>query len=75
MIRKRLKNCWTSVGNSQNNLTGNEGIPCVTAWCAAENTGSQRVLEKAGMRCVNTEKDGLAVGDRVYDKLIYEYRG
>ena len=56
-------------------LTGNEGIPCVTAWCAAENTGSQRVLEKAGMRCVNTEKDGLAVGDRVYDKLIYEYRG
>ncbi len=55
-------------------LTGNEGIPCVTAWCAAENTGSQRVLEKAGMRCVNTEKNGLAVGERVYDKLIYEYR-
>ena len=22
LIRKRLKNCWTSVGNSQNNLTG-----------------------------------------------------
>ena len=56
-------------------LTGNEGIPCVTAWCAAENTGSQRVLEKTGMRLVNTEKDGLAVGDRVYDRLIYEYRG
>ena len=56
-------------------LTGNEGIPCVTAWCAAENTGSRRVLEKAGMRFVNTEKNGLAVGDRVYDKLIYEYRG
>ena len=56
-------------------LTGNEGIPGVTAWCAAENTGSQRVLEKAGMRFVNTEKNGLAVGDRVYDKLIYEYRG
>ena len=56
-------------------LTENEGIPCVTAWCAAENTGSQRVLEKAGMRFVTTEKNGLAVGDRVYDKLIYEYRG
>ena len=56
-------------------LTENEGIPRVTAWCAAENTGSRRVLEKAGMKLVGTEKDGLAVGDRVYDKLIYEYRG
>ena len=54
-------------------LTENEGIPCVTAWCAAENGGSKRVLEKAGMRLVGTEKDGLAVGDRVYDKLFYEY--
>ena len=55
-------------------LTENEGIPCVTAWCAAENIGSRRVLEKAGMRLVHTEKDGLTVGDRVYDKLTYEYR-
>ena len=55
-------------------LTGNEGIPCVTAWCAAENIGSQRVLEKAGMQFVNTEKNSLVVGDRVYDKLTYEYR-
>ena len=55
-------------------LTGNEGIPCVTAWCAAENVGSQRVLEKADMKLVDTEKDSLVVDDRVYDKLIYEYR-
>ena len=55
-------------------LTENEGIPCVTAWCASENIGSRRVLEKAGMRLVRTEKDGLTVGDRVYDKLTYEYR-
>jgi len=54
-------------------LTENEGISCVTAWCAAENEGSKRVLEKSGMQLVNTEKDGLTVGDRVYDKLIYEY--
>ena len=54
-------------------LTENEGIPCVTAWCAAENIGSQRVLEKAGMQFVNTEKNGLVIGDRVYDKLTYEY--
>ena len=56
-------------------LTENEGISCVTAWCAAENIGSQRVLEKAGMQFVNTEKNGLVVGDRVYDKLTYAYRG
>ena len=55
-------------------LTENEGILCVTAWCAAENIGSQRVLEKAGMKLVRTEKDGLTVGDKVYDKLIYELR-
>lgn len=55
-------------------LTENEGIPCVTAWCAADNLGSQKVLEKAGMKLVRTEKDGLEVGDRVYDKLTYEYR-
>lgn len=55
-------------------LTENEGIRCVTAWCASENIGSKRVLEKAGMKPVRTEKDGLTVEDRVYDKLIYEYR-
>ena len=55
-------------------LTENEGIPCVTAWCAAENTASRNVLEKAGMRLVFTEKNGLTVGENVYDKMIYEYR-
>ena len=55
-------------------LTENEGILCVIAWCAAENVGSKRVLEKAGMKLVRTEKDGLTVGDKVYDKLIYELR-
>ncbi|MBQ9593868.1 MAG: GNAT family N-acetyltransferase, partial [Lachnospiraceae bacterium] len=54
-------------------LTENEGIPRVTAWCAAENIGSRRVLEKSGMHLVNIEKDGLAVGDRTYDKLNFEY--
>ena len=55
-------------------LTENEGISCVTAWCADENTGSWRVLEKAGMQRVRTDKEGLVVGDKTYDKLIYEYR-
>lgn len=55
-------------------LTENEGISCVTAWCAAENNGSRRVLEKAGMKLVRTEKDGITVGGRKYNKLIYEVK-
>ena len=54
-------------------LTENEGISCVTAWCAAENAGSRRVLEKAGMQLVRAEKESLAVGEKVYDRMIYEY--
>ena len=55
-------------------LTENEEISCVTAWCAAENIGSRRVLERAGMRLVRTGRDSLEVEGRVYDKLTYEYR-
>ncbi len=55
-------------------LTKNEKTPCVTAWCASENIGSRRVLERAGLKRVRTEKDGLSIDGRVYDKLIYEYR-
>ena len=55
-------------------LTENEGISCVTAWCAAENTGSRRVLEKSGMQLVRTEKDGITAGGKTYDKLVFEYR-
>ena len=55
-------------------LTENEGIPCVTAWCAAENTGSRRVMEKAGMQLARTEKNALTVGEKAYDKQVYEYR-
>ena len=54
-------------------LTENEGISCVTAWCAAENIGSHRALEKSGMKRVRTEEGGLTVGDCVYDKLFFEY--
>ena len=55
-------------------LTENEGISCVTAWCAGDNTASRKVLEKSGMHFVGVEKDGLKVGDQVYDKMLYEYR-
>lgn len=56
-------------------LTEHEKIPCVRAWCASENTGSKKVLEKAGMKQVSVEKDGLTVEGTTYDKLFYEYRG
>ena len=55
-------------------LTENEGISVVTAWCAAENAGSARVLEKSGMQLVRRENGGLTVGGRTYDKLFFEYR-
>jgi len=55
-------------------LTEHEKISCVTAWCAPENIGSKKAMEKAGMKLVKTEKSGLTVGDIGYDKLIYEYR-
>lgn len=54
-------------------LTENEGISTVKAWCAAENIGSKRTLEKAGMTLVEMKKGGLVVGDLVYDQLFYEY--
>lgn len=55
-------------------LFENEGMSCVRAWCAEENTGSRKVLERAGMRPVRTEKAGIRVGDKVYNKLIYEIK-
>ena len=55
-------------------LTENDGIPYVKAWCAAENIGSERVMEKAGMKLVRIQMGGLRVRGTVYDKLIYAYR-
>jgi len=65
--------CGVCSGAVLEYLTENESIPCVTAWCAAENIGSKRVLEKAGMKLVCTEKNSLVVEDRVYDKLTYHF--
>ena len=55
-------------------LTENEGIGRVAAWCASDNIGSARAMEKAGMKRIRIEKGGLEVGDVVFDKMIYEYR-
>ena len=54
-------------------LTVQEGIACVTAWCASDNIASKRTLEKAGMRLAGINADGLEVSGQWYDKLDYTY--
>ena len=54
-------------------LTVQEGIACVTAWCASDNIASKRTLEKAGMRLAWIDADGLEVSGQRYDKLNYTY--
>ena len=57
-------------------LTQNEGFACVRACCAPANIAAKRVLEKAGMRLVQTENDDIGdIGGRAGDILTYEYRG
>ncbi|MBQ9059642.1 MAG: GNAT family N-acetyltransferase [Firmicutes bacterium] len=55
-------------------LLEEEGIGRVTAWCAADNIGSMRAMEKAGMQQVSREAGALQIGDKVYDKLYYEIK-
>ncbi len=55
-------------------LTDDEGIASVVAWCASNNIGSQRALEKAGMTKVASETGALEIGEATFDKLNYEYR-
>ena len=54
-------------------LTENEGISRVIAWCASDNAGSRKAMEKAGMKLTGEEKGGLTVGERTYDRLDFEY--
>jgi RimJ/RimL family protein N-acetyltransferase/predicted DNA-binding protein with PD1-like motif len=54
-------------------LTQTEGIASITAWCASENIGSMRVMEKAGMQQVEIEENGLEVSGEVYNKLLYQF--
>ena len=56
-------------------LTENEKIAHVIAWCASDNLGSRKAMEKAGMKLIRTEAGGLEVGGKAYDKLYFEYNG
>ena len=55
-------------------LTQQEGIRTVRAWCAADNIGSKRIMEKAGMQLTSTEEGALEIDGQRYDKLNYELR-
>ncbi len=55
-------------------LTQQEGIRVVRAWCAADNIGSRRIMEKAGMQLTSTEEGALEINGKRYDKLNYELR-
>ena len=52
-------------------LMEQEGIKCVKAWCAADNIGSRKIMERAGMTHVSTEKGALETEGRKYDILIW----
>ncbi|MBQ3281001.1 MAG: GNAT family N-acetyltransferase [Eubacterium sp.] len=54
-------------------LTEERNIRTAKAWCAGDNLGSRKVMEKCGMKLVSVDKDALQVGDVMYDKLNYEY--
>ena len=55
-------------------LTEREDIRTVSAWCASENIGSRKVMQKSGMEMVRTEAGALEVNGEIYDKLIFEYK-
>ncbi|MDC7288709.1 GNAT family N-acetyltransferase [Blautia schinkii] len=54
-------------------LTEDEGITTVTAWCAENNIGSRRAMEKAGMLQTSIENNALMINDKVFGKLNFEY--
>ena len=54
-------------------LTGHENIKTVSAWCTSDNIGSQKALEKSGMRMVRTDKEALEINGHTYDKLVFEF--
>ncbi len=54
-------------------LTVQEGIEVITAWCASDNIGSMKAIQKAGMKQTSTESNALEIGGKKYDKLIFKY--
>ena len=54
-------------------LTHDKQIRVVKAWCASDNIGSKKVMEKCGMKSAGVESGALRINGKVFDKLNYEY--
>ncbi len=54
-------------------LTGHEGIRTVTAWCAPDNAGSMKAMQKAGMTKTFIKENALEVGGKTYDQQFFAY--
>ncbi len=54
-------------------LIGEENIGTVVAWCAKDNLGSWKALERAGMKITSSESNALEIEGRIYDKLNFSY--
>ena len=54
-------------------LTGHERIGTVCAWCASDNIGSRKALERAGMKLVRSDKGALEISGQTYDQLFFAY--
>lgn len=55
-------------------LSLNEKIKTIKAWCARENLGSKKAMEKCGMILESVDRNALKVEDHTYDLLNYVYR-
>ena len=55
-------------------LTEDNGISNVKAWCASDNLGSAKAMERCGMVLEDVEKDALSIGNKQFDKYNYVYR-
>lgn len=45
----------------------------MTAWCAADNAGSRRIMEKVGMVCTGAVQGALEIDGQRFDKMDYRY--
>jgi RimJ/RimL family protein N-acetyltransferase len=50
---------------------GEMGLHRISAWCVADNDGSQHVLEKCGMKLEGRLRDNEFYKDRWWDTLLY----
>ncbi len=55
-------------------LTENEGIRCIKAWCAADNIGSAKIMERAGMTCTGISPGALEIDGQTYDQMFFELK-